>query len=221
MRYYIDDSLKKIKGTIEIQGIRNDLGDAQSHLPRKFQKDSGFTLLSNTKNLLLLGISPAEKKLWVDSINIILNPSKNFNVLDVVNPLYKLGKEKSIATVIANHNGDEAINCFTWKVIVQVASYIGDTSVVCTCRRISKSWNSALGVNSNPPLWNWLIRHGSVSVHSRWEFWKYLLSVRDIIDASSFESMVASVDSKVAFEIKKDVNRAYGTTDLRRVTERR
>lgn len=223
-------SSKKAKYTssFNVTGF-SDMVGSDIKLPKQF--DASFGIILSTSNpkspqRIVMASSIQEKRLWMNSLASCLRKEANFDISSIVELGVVVDKNKELEVILSSCQEDCGIvsnndpTCLSISTRLLIAAYVGNLVDVGRLSLVSKAWHSVLRFPkqkcSRNSIHCWLVRYGtgfSVDIN-RWFFWKFLI-VKKAVSRDSFESYGEAVSSFVKFEIKKDVDRAFGVTDKR------
>lgn len=221
--------------SFQVTGYSDRIG-TDVKLPKQFDASLGILLLtSNPKSpqRIVLTSSIQEKRLWINSLASCLRKEANFDVSSIVELGCTLDKNMELEYILCSllrvspvytvGDPSTAESRLTGGLRTLIGAFVGNIVDVTRLSQVSRAWHSVLGFhrhrNNKRNLYSWMIRYGeglTQDIH-RWYFWQLLTSKKDEkqVDADDFDRYAAMANDFVKFEIKKDVDRAFGVSDKR------
>jgi hypothetical protein len=220
--------------SFQVTGYSDHIG-TDVKLPKQFNASLGILLItSNPKSpqRIVLTSNVQEKRLWISSLASCLRREANFDIKSIVGLGQHVDKDLELNCILRYLNtplpptdndtrrGEEKIN---GAMRTLIGAFVGNLVDVTRLSLVSRSWHEVLGFhrhdNTQKNIYSWLVRYGeglTQDMH-RWYFWQLLTSNKDgkKIDIAAFDSYAALANDFVKFEIKKDVDRAFGVSDKR------
>lgn len=189
--------------------------------------------------VLVVAESFEEKQKWINFLNDLFFKEKlsdfhflkesmyfTYNITSQLKPSSSSTSSSSTSstttTTVSQNNITFHINSYELPLncYLLISLYIGDVSKVVSLNFVCRNWNNIWKV-CQPNLMSWLIRFGQVQPGYRWIFWCSLLNITHGIEKEEFHSLIERATDFNKYEITKDVNRAFGTSTGKRMTERR
>ena len=205
-------------------------------LPKQFDVSLGIVITtSNPKSpqRIVLAANIQEKRLWISSLASCLRKEANFDITSIVELGRYVDRDLELNLILRSlpnisppypdtdtSRGEERL---TGALRTLIGAFVGNLIDVARLSIVSRSWQEVLGFHrhnsSQKNIFSWLVRHGeglTEDIH-RWYFWQLLTSNKGKkrVDMDTFESYTALASDFVKFEIKKDVDRAFGVSDKR------
>jgi hypothetical protein len=220
--------------SFQVTGYCDHIG-SDVKLPKQFDASLGILLTtSNPKSpqRIVLTSNAQEKRLWINSLASCLRKEANFDIFSIVELSRRVDKDVELNYILRSlpntsspysvtdeRRGEEKLTGATRMLI---GAFVGNLIDVTRLSIVSRSWQKALGFHRHSAqknIFSWLVRYGeglTGDIH-RWYFWQLLTSNKDAkrVDMATFESYAALATDFVKFEIKKDVDRAFGVSDKR------
>lgn len=221
--------------SFQVTGYSDHIGD-DVKLPKQFDASLGVLLMtSNPKSpqRIVMTSNIQEKRLWINSLASCLRKEANFDILSIVELGNVVDKNVELGFILRSlssisaptelRDTSTAESRLPGALRALIGAFVGNLVDVAKLSQVSRSWHVVLGFRRHQRknkhhLYSWLIRYGeglSQDIH-RWYFWQ-LLTRKDgkQIEAAEFDSYASLATDFVKFEIKKDVDRAFGISDKR------
>ena len=226
--------------SFQVTGFSENIG-SNIKIPKQFDQSLGILLnTSNPKSpqRIILASNIQEKRLWINSLASCLRKEANFDVRSIVELGDTVNKEVELNRILRSlkvtppisldgdtRKGEEKL---TKDVRNLICAFVGNLVDVVKLSVVSRAWQNAIGFRRHnrkqPSIFSWIVRHGEPLSQDlyRWYFWQFLTENygENEINIDAFDEYSNLANDFVKFEIKKDVDRAFGVTD-KRATQRR
>lgn len=237
-QYKIDISTSRDKqqstSSFQVTGYCDHIG-LNVKLPTQFDASLGILLTtSNPKSpqRIVLASTIQEKRLWINSLASCLRKEANFKISTIVELGKIVNKNVELEWILRSlpdispsyeiedtTRGEQKLTCALHTLI---AAFVGSLVDVTRLSRVSRGWHKSLGFRRHQGtprcIHSWLVRHGAgltQDIH-RWYYWQLLTRKKHVVvDVAVFDSYASQATDYMKFEIKKDVDRAFGVTDKR------
>ena len=237
LRYYKNDPdvhPSDPKGTLQITSFSDNAGRLQKKIPRQFDPNNSllFTTTDSNKQWFLVVAETVEDKIyWTNGMTALFQPELSLDISSILSSTSTNYGCRFDLTEIINHTDEPGnsssseamptVLCLPPQAHRLIACCIGDLRSVCLLSMVSKSWHSSLKCKARSVLWTWLVRQGSLTNCTRWRFWRHVIGAHEKIGTDRFNDLIHTATAFNKYEIEKDVNRAFGVSVSKRMTERR
>jgi len=229
LRYFDNDpqvtASYKLKGSLHITNYSQNVNS--SKIPRLYDSQFAFSVTTTDPKkamMIMVADSLEEKMKWLEDFSKCLRREAALDMSNIMDTMIVNGKQDCLENLLRTAGRIDTspnerslpANC-----CILIACYIGDVSSVARLSGVNSRWHSVLSYRTNELLRQWLVRYGTVSIACRWKFWCYTLAVDRFVEPDTFSGLISQASDFNKFEIDKDVNRAYGTSVSKRMTDRR
>lgn len=229
LQYFSCDPVEKeakFKGSLQITSFVDNAGPLKKKIPRQHSESNAilFTTTDPNKQLFLVVTeSSSDKDMWISQMNKLFLPERTLDLSRILSQSsINYGSRFDMQEIVTDSNGFADIDkLLPSNVHKLIACFLGDIQQVALLSGVSKEWRSSLHLDLNSKLWTWLVRQGTVKERNRWKFWCLAIGAPSAADRTEFNELIQSASTFNKYEIEKDVNRAFGVSISKRMTDRR
>jgi hypothetical protein len=228
LRYYNkepSDKSSKLKGSLQITSFSDNIGSLQCKIPKQYDPENAivFTTTHPGKQIfLVVAESVDEKHHWMTGMETCFQPERSLDISTILSSQTDYyGNIFDIDDILQESGDNSSSISFPAAAQRRIACFIGNIRDIIRLSTVSKSWNQSLRYKSQSRMWLWLVRHGTLHDRQRWKFWCHVMTASEAADREAFNRLIREASVFNKYEIEKDVNRAFGVSMSKRVTERR
>lgn len=220
------ENSSKLKGSLQITSFSDNVGSLKRKIPKQFDPKNAIVLTTTHpgKQIFLVVAESAEQKQhWLTGLDTCFQPERSLDISAILSSQTDYyGNIFDIDDILLDNDDVNCEHGFLPPVVQRrIACFIGDIHDVVRLSGVSKTCYHSLRYSSRSKMWMWLVRHGALQERRRWKFWCHVMNSERPTNRDEFNRLIREASVFNKYEIDKDVNRAFGVSVSKRVTERR